>query len=98
MCRRTAEWSREAFDQEAVQKYMMETVRSAASEGKLFPTPGDATTLDVLELEGMQLPRVTCAWLKERHRRMGGVGWQVDEWYDDKCEFRDTGYLKFVPL
>ena len=113
--RRTAEWSRSAFTPQAVQQFMLETLRSAAREGKPFPPPGKvklqaaeqpgggntSAAPPALEVDGKRLPKVTCGWLKARHKKVAEkleVDWQVDEWYDDKCEFKDTGYLKRIPV
>ena len=109
MAKRTAAWAKGAFTMDRVQADMLQTLKSIvnSTDGKRFPsfnvtvvTLEDQST--ALEIEGTRLRRVTCDWLKGRHRKLAealGVGWQVDEWYsDDSCQFKDTGYLKYVPL
>jgi hypothetical protein len=47
------------------------------------------------------LPLVECAAFKAAYanaRRGGAVGWQVLEWFDDRCRPRDSGYLNFTAL
>ena len=84
------------------------------AKAETWPPEGNATTSDTtaavptdqpsetehLLIDGRSLPRVTCASLKKRHKEMLGSGlmWQVDEWFDESCAFRNTGYLRYVAV
>jgi Glycosyl transferase family 90 len=49
---------------------------------------------------GKTLKRVTCAWVKKVHAaRMPKVlAWQIDEWLDDDCKLKPSGYLADKPV
>lgn len=48
----------------------------------------------------MALQELTCAELKRMHLNHTGMktGWQIEEWYDDDCEFREADYLHYMAI
>ena len=67
------------------------------------PLAGDEkrTNDEVLRIDGKSLPRITCSGLKTRHMGLlapHGLEWQLDEWFDEECNFLNTGYLRYVSI
>ena len=59
------------------------------------------TNDEVLHIDGKSLPRITCRGLKIRHRGLlapHGLDWQLEEWFDDECNFLNTGYLRYMSI
>ena len=105
----TAAFARRTFSNQALLAYMNATLTSLASSGVPFPATaaaaarsadGNTQVPEILNLEGKRLRLITCQGLKQMHRENLGKGraWQVDEWYDDVCDLKFTGYLRYTSI
>jgi hypothetical protein len=95
-------FARVSLANRAVLADMHATLEHLASSGVPFPT-GVVILAEGgghIDLNGRRLNLITCDGLKELHKeRLGeGKAWQVEEWYDGNCNFKNTGYLSFVSI
>ena len=99
-----AAFARVSLANKALLVDMQATLERLASTGVQFPQDGPSVVVDEggghVDLEGRRLDRITCNGLKRLHKERLGKekAWQVKEWYDDNCNFKNTGYLSYVSI
>ena len=101
------EFTHREFSNSRMLEYMLEGLLEHVSKER-FPGAQAGPGATEITVDGVVLTRTDCAMNKREHvlyhnnrhdqQDSGGHKWQLNEWFDDQCNFRETNYLSYVAI